>query len=101
MKACIVLLVLALPAVAVAAEDEFTEAELKQVQSFQSLVEKACRDGIDEKLQSLPNQAVSVARWMTEITSTGDYCGCASRHFGENITPTALRSADEQQLAAV
>jgi hypothetical protein len=83
------------------AAEEFTAAELKQVQAIRTSLENSCREQLKQKIQTLPKDAPAVAKWISRITDSDDYCVCASDRFSQNVTPDILRHGTEEQGAAL
>lgn len=103
MKDIILGLFVFLPFSACAAE-QFTAAELKQIEAFQTTLENSCREQskqMEQKIQALPERAPAFARLLSRLTVSDNYCACASRRFSENITPDIVRHGTEEQGAAL
>ena len=92
---------LLLAAQVVYAADGFTPEEIKTVDQIKTAIDSTCRKGIAEYQNKMNDQAPPVARWLTSLIATSDYCTCASRQFGEDITPEDLRKGSMQELTAV
>jgi len=92
---------LLLAAQVVYAADGFTPEETKTVDQIKTAIDSTCRKGIAEYQNKMNDQAPPVARWLTSLIATSDYCTCASRKFGEDITPEDLRTGSMQGLTAV
>lgn len=83
------------------AAEPFTAAELAQVQAIQITLENSCREQLKQKTQALPEDAPAVARWISRLAVSDDYCACTSSRFSENLTPAMLRHGTEEQGAAL
>jgi len=100
MKLRLCVLLLAACQVAIAA-DGFTPEEVKTVDQIKTAIDSTCRKGIAEYQDKKSQQAPPVARWLTGLIATSDYCTCASRQFGENVTPEDLRKNSLPELTAI
>jgi hypothetical protein len=83
------------------AAEEFTAAELKQVQAIRTSLENSCREELNQKIQTLPKDAPAIAKWISRIADSDAYCVCASDRFSKNLTPDILRHGTEEQGAAL
>ena len=48
--------------------------------------------------ETLPEKAPVVARWLTSLIQTQDYCSCSTRQFGKDLTPEAVRRSNHAEL---
>lgn len=93
-----ILIIMALPGLVAAASEEFTVAELQQIQAYKVDIANSCRKQM-KGIDSLPDEP-SIRKWASTIDSS-DHCACAANRFVENLTPVILRTAGPEQLAAL